>query len=102
MSHTFKWCVDKNKLKTLDKRVNCIKIDGSRRWGLNGKLHRENGPAIEQLNGDKVWYLNGELHRVDGPAIDVGGDKVWYLNGELHRVDGPAVEYASGLKAQLS
>jgi len=32
---------------------------GSKRWYLNGKLHREDGPAIEWNDGDKRWYLNG-------------------------------------------
>ena len=26
---------------------------------LNGKFHRENGPAIEYSDGGKSWYLNG-------------------------------------------
>ena len=34
--------------------------DGNKHWYLNGKLHREDGAAIEYSNGDKVWYLNGE------------------------------------------
>ena len=73
---------------------------GNKRWYLNGKLHREDGPAIEYSNGDKYWYLNGKLHRVDGPAIEyVNGDKYWYLNGELHREDGPAIEYTNGNKS---
>ena len=25
----------------------------------NGKLHREDGPAIEYANGSKEWWLNG-------------------------------------------
>ena len=25
----------------------------------NGRLHREDGPAIELINGSKSWYLNG-------------------------------------------
>lgn len=25
-----------------------------------GKLHREDGPAIEWDNGDKEWWVNGE------------------------------------------
>jgi hypothetical protein len=34
-------------------------------------------------DGDKVWYLNGRLHREDGPACEwADGDKEWYLNGE--------------------
>jgi hypothetical protein len=32
--------------------------DGSKFWYLNGKLHREDGPAVEYANGDKSWYLN--------------------------------------------
>jgi hypothetical protein len=52
-------------------------------WYLNGKLHREDGPAIESSNGDKYWYLNGEPHREDGPAAEyVNGNNYWYLNGE--------------------
>ena len=44
-------------------------------------------------NGDKAWYLNGKRHREDGPAYEsANGDKFWYLNGKLHREDGPAYE----------
>ena len=50
-------------------------------WFLNGKLHREDGPAIEYANGTKFWYLNGKRHREDGPAIKwANEDKFWYLN----------------------
>jgi len=49
----------------------------------NGKLHREDDPAVEHTNGDKHWYKNGKLHRVDGPAIEhVSGYKKWYINGD--------------------
>jgi len=42
-------------------------------------------------NGDKVWYLNGKHHREDGPAVeDADGTKKWFLNDKLHREDGPA------------
>ena len=34
--------------------------DGSKHWFLNGKLHREDGPAIECTDGSKCWYLNGK------------------------------------------
>lgn len=71
----------------------------ARKWYLNGKLHREDGPAVEYANGEKCWYLNGKRHREDGPAIEyVNGDRKWYLNGNLHREDGTAVEYANGDK----
>ena len=32
--------------------------NGKKQWCLDGKLHREDGPAIEYPNGFKVWYLN--------------------------------------------
>ena len=32
---------------------------GTKFWYLNGKLHREDGPAVEYANGDKFWCLNG-------------------------------------------
>lgn len=34
--------------------------DGSKAWLLNGKRHREDGPAVEFSSGSKVWYLNDE------------------------------------------
>ncbi len=49
---------------------------------LNGKFHREDGPAVEYPSGEKRWYLHGELHREDGPAIEYpSGNKRWYLDG---------------------
>ena len=52
--------------------------------------------------GDKYWYLNGKLHREDGPAVEyVGGDKSWYLNGnrlteEQHKIAIAAKPSCSG------
>jgi len=34
--------------------------NGYKAWYLNGKRHREDGPAVELANGDKSWYLNGK------------------------------------------
>ena len=57
--------------------------NGDKEWWLNGKRHREDGPAVEWDNGNKEWWLNGELHREDGPAFEwANGDKAWYLNHE--------------------
>ena len=41
-----------------------VKVDtnGTRCWYLNGKLHRENGPAVEYASGTRFWYLNGEKY----------------------------------------
>jgi hypothetical protein len=70
---------------------------GTKFWYLNGKRHREDGPAIETANGGKEWCLNDKRHREDGPAVEyANGGKLWYLNGELHREDGPAIEYVDG------
>jgi len=56
---------------------------GNKYWYLDGKLHREDGPAIEFSNGDKSWYLDGKLHREGGPAVEFSnGSKVWYINGK--------------------
>ena len=34
-------------------------------------------------NGDKHWYLNGKQHREDGPAVEAAdGNEYWYLNGQ--------------------
>jgi hypothetical protein len=55
---------------------------GRKEWCLNGKLHREDGPAIEYPNGTNKWYINGQPHREDGPAVEYSdGIKSWYLNG---------------------
>ncbi len=77
-----------------------VYTDGTKYWHLNGKRHREDGPAVEYAGGSKHWYLNNMRHREDGPAIEYAdGDKLWYLNGKRHREDGPAMELASGYKS---
>lgn len=73
--------------------------DGQVHWYENGRLHREDGPAIEWDNGEKEWYLNGVRHRDNGPAVEYKrGIKTWYRHGELHREDGPAIEHGDGGK----
>ena len=52
---------------------------------VNGKEHREDGPAFEGINGDKWWYINGEFHRLDGPAIEWrSGTKFYYIEGKQY------------------
>jgi len=73
--------------------------DGTKKWYIDGKLHREDGPAIEDANETKYWYQNGELHREDGPAVEwTDGTKYWYIDGKRHREDGPAVKWSNGQK----
>ena len=58
--------------------------NGNKEWRLNGRLHREDGPAIIFADGRETWYLEGYYHREDGPAVEYSnGDKSWYLHGEL-------------------
>ena len=60
-----------------------VDSDGFKSWWLNGKKHREDGPAVECASGSKAWWLNGERHREDGPAIESAiGFKSWWLNGK--------------------
>jgi len=72
-------------------------------WSLNGKYHREDGPAYQWWyeNGQKDyewWYLNGKYHRDNGPAVQRwfrNGQKEyewWLLNGKYHREDGPSLQ----------
>ena len=78
------WMIDAMKgvdVKVSDPEVT-VDYDGTKKWSLNGQLHREDGPAIEWSDGDKSWYLNGKRHREDGPAIEwADGYKEWHLNG---------------------
>jgi len=80
--------------------------DGSKEWWANGKLHREDGPAViynkytEFLHfnlykhrkffcnmtnifpGYKQWWVDGRPHRENAPAIiDSFGSEIYYLNG---------------------
>ena len=90
---------------------------GTVRWYWKGRLHREDGPAIEWANGTKEWYRNGvqvepftesmdpdELEALatsvigPQPETDRDGTVHWYWRGQLHREDGPAVEWADGSK----
>jgi hypothetical protein len=56
---------------------------GTRRHYHNGRLHREDGPAVIWPDGDQCWCLKGLFHREDGPAfIYRDGTPAWYLNGK--------------------
>ena|ERR1700691_169452 len=66
--------------------------NGDTGYCLNGKLHREDGPAITYPNSRKEYFINGKLHREDGPAIITSfGNRFYYVNGKLHIEDGPAI-----------
>jgi hypothetical protein len=61
---------------------------GTKRWWVNGRRHRTDGPAIEYADGTKLWYINGKQHRTDGPAIEWwDGQMDWYLNDHIYSFD---------------
>ncbi len=43
---------------------------GTKRWKVNGRLHRLGAPAVVYPDGTEEWWNHGELHRDDGPAIE--------------------------------
>ena len=51
---------------------------------INGKRHREDGPARIWSDGNRSWWINGKRHREDGPAIILanGTCKSWWINGK--------------------
>ena len=52
-------------------------------WMMDGKYHREDGPATIKANGTQVWWVNNQKHRIDGPALiwDDGSEE-WWINGQ--------------------
>jgi hypothetical protein len=70
-----------------------------RAFFLRGRVHREDGPAVELDDGTKEWFLSDQRHREDGPAVvRADGTKEWWLDDARHRDDGPAVEWADGAR----
>jgi hypothetical protein len=65
-----------------------IDRSGNKRWYLNGRPHRTDGPAVEWSDGGNDWLVNGKRHRTDGPAVEYPDSyKSWYLNGEKYTFD---------------
>ena len=71
-------------------------------YKLNGVLHNEDDqPAYYYYNSDgtlseKRWYVNGKIHREVGPAVInyISGkpyEQQYYKNGVLHNLNGPAI-----------
>jgi len=50
----------------MSRDVTLVRPDGYRSWWRNGKLHRDDGPAIERPDGSCEWWVDGE--RIDDPA----------------------------------
>jgi len=96
------------RIKLIKALTTVVKDDGTQSWYINGKLHREDGPAIiwgnctqdgnlRPIAGRHDWYKEGKLHRDNGPAIIwADGSQYWYKNGHRHRDDGPAIIWHNG------
>ena len=48
-----------------------IDEDGNKRWYINGKLHREDGPAVELEFGIKWWYKDKNIQRLRKKILDL-------------------------------
>jgi hypothetical protein len=60
---------------------------GARRWTLDGKLHRLDGPAAEYADGYRSWWVAGRRHRTDGPAVEyASGSREWWVDGTQIKV----------------
>ena len=57
-------------------------VDYATYYYVNGELHREDGPAFENIFGKKFWYINDKRHRLDGPAIEYYDEKFYYIEGK--------------------
>lgn len=82
----------------VEKSIPVTKRGGRIVWMLKNFIHRQDGPAIEDVDGSREWWINGKLHRDDGPAFEsANGRKEWHQHGKLHRDDGPAIEDPDGM-----
>jgi hypothetical protein len=60
-------------------------LSETKEWYKEGKLHREDGPAVEYPSGTKEWYKEGKRHREEGPACEFSnGYKQWWLESECY------------------
>ena len=60
-----------------------IGADGDKYWSLNGKWHREDGPAVEWSDGSKSWYLHGkEAHPETLVDLQLSRGTFCYYNEE--------------------
>lgn len=62
---------------------------------IHGIRHRDGGPAQIRFNEkgeikEYYYFSNGKIHREDGPAVKIGDTFYHYKNGLRHREDGPA------------
>lgn len=76
-------------------------------WTKDGVVHRNGAPAVtvREIETSRVvrqeYYENGKLHRLDGPAIEETRPDLdhhlaaYYVDGNNHCEDGPSSVYTS-------
>ena len=68
------------KTPKIERVVNSI---GSILYYKDGKLHRDDGPAVIHPDGSEKWIRDDNFHREDGPAIiHPSGYERWFMDGE--------------------
>lgn len=70
-----------------------IRENGNTQYWVNGRLHRDDGPAVEDhIKKYYAWHKHGSFHRIGGPAIMYkNGSEEWFVSGDRHRLGGPAI-----------
>ena len=70
----------------------CLSND-DRVWCVDGLIHRDGGPAIENYGTSdrREYWCAGRRHHATEPAVTECGLKTWYYHGLIHREDKPAV-----------
>lgn len=51
----------------------------------NGKLHRDDGPAVIKPDGTQEWYKEGKLYRKDRPFIYTYSVANWHKEGIISK-----------------
>jgi hypothetical protein len=46
-----------------------VRADGSREWWVDGKLHRRDGPAVEDREGYREWWVDGVQYPSAPPFV---------------------------------
>lgn len=70
----------------------CLSND-DRVWCVDGLIHRDGGPAIENYGTSdrREYWCAGRRHHATEPAVTECGSKTWYYHGLIHRENKPAV-----------
>lgn len=56
--------------------------NGLKKYRVNGELHRDSGPAIEDAGGKGFYFCRGTFCG-DGPAVEEKKEKPpWYTRGQ--------------------